>query len=135
MTRLLFVEDEPRGVDAYFPVLRRSDFQCDLAKSFDESVEKLQNGQYDGLSLDIMFMSKRSGQDAGNPQSAGLDLLKLIRKGKIHNCDPMLKVIVLTASGNNEIKSKVKALGVYAYLTKPVDYKRVMDTYLALKNV
>lgn len=135
MTRLLFVEDEPWGVDAYFPSLKRNDFQCDLAKSFDEAVQKLQAGQYDALSLDIMFLSKRNGRKLGKPQSAGLDLLNMIRDDKIINCNRNLKVIVLTASGNPEIEKTAKTLGVLAFLTKPIDYKKVMDTYLALKNV
>jgi CheY-like chemotaxis protein len=133
MTKVLFVEDEPRGVNAYFTDLERNDFQCDMAQDLDEAIMKLQSEKFDILSLDIMFTAGKSIHEKAEPQSAGFRLLQLIRNGKIPNCDPNLKIVVLTALANHKIEQQIKKLGVSAYLTKPVAFKIVIDTFKGIK--
>lgn len=134
MTRLLFVEDEPRGVDAYFPGLERDDFKCELALDLDDAIQKLQNNRYDILSLDIMFSNKKGNYGKLASHSAGLQLLKAIRRGEIKNCDRNLRVVVLTALSSKQIERKIRELGVTAYLTKPTDYNTVMRILKGLKK-
>jgi CheY-like chemotaxis protein len=106
MTKILFVEDEPRGVNAYFKALERNGFQCALVQDVGEAIAKLQAEKFDLLSLDIMFSAGRKFMRTVEPRIAGLFLLELIRTGKIPNCDPNLKVIVLTAVVTKPIEEK-----------------------------
>lgn len=129
MTRILFVEDEPRGVNAYFKTLERNDFQCVLAQDVGEAIAKLQTEKFDLLSLDIMFSPGKKYMGKVEPRLAGLFLLELIRTGKIPNCDPGLKVIVLTAVVTKPIEEKIKRLGVLTYLKKPIDFAKVIETF------
>lgn len=132
MTKILFVEDEPRGVNAYFKALERNDFHCVLVQDVDEAIAKLQAEKFDVLSLDIMFSPGRRFMREVEPRLAGVFLLELIRTGKIKNCDPNLKVIVLTAVVNKLVEEKIKKLGVLKYLKKPIDFNKVIETF---KNV
>ncbi|MGH7598126.1 MAG: response regulator [bacterium] len=134
MTKILFVEDEPWGVNAYFSHLARHDCQCVLAKDFDEAMAKLRADQYDVLSLDIMFSPGEKNLSNVEPRSAGLRLLELIRRGEIPNCDPNLKIIVLTAVLNKQVEEKIKTLGVAAYLKKPIAFKKVIDTLKSMRQ-
>ncbi|GEM_PF-3741966 len=129
MTKILFIEDEPRGVNAYFKALERNDFQCILAQDGDEAITKLQTEKFDLLSLDIMFSPGKKFMREVEPRQAGLFLLELIRTGKIKNCDQNLKVIVLTAVANKPVEERIKKLGVLDYLKKPIAFNRVIETF------
>ena len=132
MSRILFVEDEPWGVDAYFPALRRSNIVCDLARSFQQAVEYLQREKYDLLSLDIMFSAGRTNGEPIRQREAGLKLLADIRAGKIRGCPEDIKVVILTAVPNQLIEKKIKGLKVLHYLKKPVSYDEVVGTFRQL---
>ena len=133
-TRTLFVEDESWGVNPYFNELEKNDFECVLAKNGDEAIKKLKNQKFDLLSLDIMFPpGKKLGQET-MPVKAGMKLLELIRQGKIENCDPNIKVIILTAVINYEIENEIKKLGVSAYLKKPAEFPKVIETFYKIKD-
>lgn len=134
MTRILFVEDEPRGVNAYFNALERNGFQCVLTQDVGEAIAKLQTEKFDLLSLDIMFSPGKKFMGEVEPRLAGLFLLELIRTGKIANCDPNLKVIVLTAVVTKPIEEKIKRLGVLTYLKKPIDFDKVIATFKTAAN-
>lgn len=129
MNKILFVEDEPRGVNAYFKALERNGFQCILVQDIGEAITKLQTEKFDLLSLDIMFSPGKKFMGEVEPRLAGLFLLELIRAGKIPNCDPNLKVIVLTAVVTKLIEEKIKRLGVLTYLKKPIDFNKVIETF------
>ena len=134
MSKILFVEDEPWGVNTYFGRLRKVGFQCELAQDFDQARRKLQHENFDILSLDIMFSPGKKSMGTIEPRSAGLRLLELIRTGEIKNCDPNMPIIVLTAVQNKPVEDKIKNLGIYAYLKKPVSFDRVIDTIMNLKK-
>jgi len=132
MARILFVEDEPRGVSAYFRNLERNGFQCVLAQDFDEATARLQAENYDILSLDIMFSLGEKSIGKVEPRSAGLRLLEMIRQGYFPKCDPAVKIVVLTAVLNKQIEEKIKRLGVSAYVKKPAAYNSVVETFKKL---
>jgi CheY-like chemotaxis protein len=135
MTKILFVEDEPRGVNAYFKTLERNGFRCVLVQDVGEAVAKLQAEKFDLMSLDVMFSPGKKFMGEVEPRLAGLFLLELIRTGKIANCDPNLRVIVLTAVVNKPVEEKIKRLGVLAYLKKPIDFNSVIETFKDASNV
>lgn len=134
MTNVLFVEDEPWGVDNYLTALSEKDFHCEMVEDYHEAVRRLKKKRFDIVSLDIMFSRGRITDDAGDlrPQSIGLKLIEAIRSGKIENCAREIKIVVLTASANLEIEKQVRKLGVSDYLTKPVAFQRVIETFTRL---
>lgn len=135
MARILFVEDEQRGVNPYFPCLEPRGIECVAAPDADAAMARLQGEKFDLLSLDVMFDPGKTFAGKINPRRSGLHLLELIRGARIPQCDPGLKVVVLTAVGNAEVEEKMKKLGVVDYLKKPVPFEKVIATYVqALEN-
>ncbi len=133
-TQTLFVEDERWGVNPYFYELEKNQFECVLAKDGDEAINKLQTENFDLVSMDIMFPPGQIiGQDV-LPIKAGMKLLDMIRNGNIKNCNPKIKVIILTALIDYEIESSIKKMGVSAYLKKPIEFAKVIETFCNLKN-
>ena len=130
MARILFVEDEARSVNPYFHCLEQRGVACVAVPNADEAVMQLQQDRFDLLSLDVMFDPGRALTGEIDPRRSGLHLLKLIRDAHIPDCDPQLKVVVLTAVGNAEVEEEMKRLGVVAYLKKPVPFDIVIATYL-----
>jgi len=134
MKRVLFVEDEPRGVNPYFSALEKRGFHCALAKNGDEAITQLQAEQFDILSLDVMFDPGKAFAGGIEPRRAGLHLLELIRQNKIPPCNPDLQVVVLTAVVNPQIEEMMRKLGVLAYLKKPLSFNRVIETFTSVKT-
>jgi len=131
MIRILFVEDDQRGVNPYFNTLANMGMECVLARDGDEAVARLQTERFDLLSLDVMFDTGRVIGENVDPRRAGLHLLELIRQSKIRGCSPQLKVLVLTAVVNPLVEEKIKALGVIDYLKKPIAFEKVIKAYQA----
>lgn len=134
MVRVLFVEDEHRGVNPYFKTLESRGFHCTLTRDGDEAVAKLQTGEFNMVSLDVMFDPGTQAGGRVDPRRAGLHLLELIRTNKIPNCDPRTKVIVLTAVVNPQVEERMRRLGVIDYLKKPVRFDKFIDTFVAAGN-
>ena len=107
-TKVLFVEDEERGVFPYFHALEKIGFECTLVKDGDEVINKLRQEKFDLISIDITFPPGNLLGDKVEPTKAGLKLLEMIRNGRIPNCDPAIKVIVLTAMNDKITENKVK---------------------------
>ena len=133
-TDILFVEDEPRGVQPYFRELENHGFLCSLAESGDQAIRKLRYRKFDAISMDIMFAPGSAMGAKVDKTESGLRLLEMIRSHKIRNCPADLPVIVLTAVTNIDVENAIKALGVFAYLKKPIDYQDVIETFMQLKE-
>lgn len=130
MKRILFVEDEPRGINPYFHYLEQKDCVCVAAHNADEAVRHLRHEKFDLLSLDVMFDPGRVLAGGVDPQRSGVRILEMIRQAQIPNCNPSLKVIVLTAVQSAAVEDKMKSLGVLEYLKKPVLFDKVIAAYL-----
>ena len=130
MHNVLFIEDEKKGVFSYLKHLERRGFHCELAKDGDEAIQKLQNGKFDILSLDVMFDPGRVYLKNKDPRRSGLQLLELIRSSEILNCNPDMNVIVLTAVASQEIEYKMRELGVFDYLKKPMPFDDVIERFV-----
>ncbi len=132
--RTLFIEDERWGVSPYFKELVNNDFECELAKDGDEAIKKLQTEHFDLVSMDISFPPGKSLDEDTIPIKAGVKLLTLIRQGKIENCNPAIQIIIMTAVMNYEIEKEIKKLGVSAYLKKPIEFNKVIETFCNMKH-
>ena len=133
-TKTLFVEDEGRGVIPYFRELEKNGFECVIARDGNEAIEFLENQKFDLISIDVMFKSGKSLGKNIMPIKAGVRLLEMIRSGQIKNCDPKVKVIVLTAVPDYKIEGEIRKLGVSAYLKKPIEFSKVIETFSNLKE-
>jgi len=114
--------------------LKKEGFECALVKNGDEAIKKLKNQKFDLISIDIMFPPGEALGENIDPVKAGLRLLEKIRKGQIENCDPAIKVLVLTAVSDQIIEKQLREFGVSDYLKKPRDYYEVINAFSNLKK-
>ena len=114
--RLLLAEDEQDLSKALVTVLKHNNYSVDAVFNGEDALTYLENGNYDGVILDIM-MSK----------SDGLTVLKNLRqKGN--------QIPVLLLSAKSEIDDRVTGLDLGAddYLTKPFSMKELLARIRAI---
>ena len=114
--RLLLAEDEKSLSKALTAILEHSGYSVDAVYNGKDAVEYLENGEYDGVILDIMM-----------PVMDGMTALKKIRESG--NQAP---VLMLTAK--SEVDDKVAGLdqGANDYLTKPFASKELLARIRAM---
>ena len=116
MMKLLFAEDERSLSRAITHILEKNCCSVDAVYDGQAALEYLENGDYDGVILDIMM-----------PKVDGISVLRTIRaKGN------PVPVLMLTAK--SEIDDKVLGLdtGANDYLTKPFDTKELLARIRAM---
>ena len=103
MNRILVVEDERAINDLIVMNLTEAGYVCERAFDGEEAADKLEEGSYDLVLLDIML-----------PKVNGYELLDFIK--------PMdIPVIFITAKGSMEDKVRGLRLGADDYLVKPFE--------------
>ena len=132
MMKLLFAEDERSLSRAITHILEKNCYSVDAVYDGQAALEYLENGDYDGVILDIMM-----------PKADGITVLRELRSKGNH-----VPVLMLTAK--SEIDDRVLGLdtGANDYLTKPFDTKellariramtrshRAMDTLLTVGSI
>ncbi len=93
---------------------RKGEIAIDFVFSGREALEYLRHAGHSELSLIL--------SDINMPQMSGLVLLQQIRESY-----PELKVIMLTAYGDETNRQKAFELGAADYLTKPIDFKSLKE--------
>ena len=114
--RLLLAEDEQDLSKALVTVLKHNNYSVDAVFNGEDALTYLENGNYDGVILDIMM-----------PKSDGLTVLKNLRqKGN--------QLPVLLLSAKSEIDDRVTGLDLGAddYLTKPFSMKELLARIRAI---
>lgn len=114
--KLLFAEDERSLSRAIVHILEKNCYSVDAVYDGQTALEYLENGDYDGVILDIMM-----------PKMDGVTVLKAIRS----QGNPV-PVLMLTAKA--EVDDKVLGLdsGADDYLTKPFDTKELLARIRAM---
>ena len=114
--RLLLAEDERNLSDALVAILTHANYSVDAVYDGREAIDYLENGEYDGVILDIMM-----------PKADGLTVLRTIRAEG--NAVP---VLLLTAK--SEIDDRVEGLdaGADDYLPKPFAAKELLARIRAM---
>ena len=125
MKKLLFVDDEPQFLAAMQRLLRRhqDEWQVLFAKSVQEALGLITTNSFDVILSDVQM-----------PGKSGFDLLAELQDNKTTRSIP---VIILTGSGEENIKSKALRNGATDLLNKPVDYDDLIariTSALRLKN-
>lgn len=114
--KLLFAEDERSLSRAITHILEKNCYRVDAVYDGKTALEYLENGDYDGVILDIMM-----------PKLDGITVLRTIRSN-----GNQVPVLMLTAKA--EIDDRVLGLdsGANDYLTKPFDTKELLARIRAM---
>jgi DNA-binding response OmpR family regulator len=101
--RVLVVEDETKVGSFIKRALEEESYAVDLCEDGAQGLDFALSGSYDVIVIDLML-----------PNLPGLEILRRIRKEKIHT-----PVLILTAQSNVDQKVKGLDAGADDYLTKP----------------
>jgi len=114
MAIILVVDDQPVTQRLLSAQLRKNGHLVETASGGREALERLQEAAFDLAILDIAM-----------PEMDGLTLLKLLR------ADPRyaaLRIVMLTASGQDEDRETAQAAGADAFLNKPTSSWELAET-------
>ncbi|HIX77858.1 MAG TPA: response regulator transcription factor [Candidatus Fusicatenibacter merdavium] len=103
MIRILIVEDEAPISNLMNLSLKKAGYFCDCAYDGEEAAEKIGNGKYDLILLDVML-----------PKIDGFELMDYIRP---------LEIPVIFITAKNSVSDRVKGLrmGAEDYIVKPFE--------------
>jgi CheY-like chemotaxis protein len=111
--RVLVVEDEPDGQEVSVEMLTSFGIATDVVGTAEEALDLLEQQEYTAAIIDLAL-----------PFMDGLTLLKTIRKNPVI-CN--LPCVAYTAYHSSLVKKQALEMGCNVYLTKPVDYQRVVN--------
>jgi DNA-binding NtrC family response regulator len=103
--RILLVDDEEIVIRSCQRILREGDYEIEVARDGLAALEKINEGDFDVLILDIMM-----------PRMDGLEVLRRVKESR-----PEIDIIMIT--GLHDIETAVKAMkfGALDYLPKPFE--------------
>ena len=107
--RILIIDDE-EGIRESFKLILSNFYNLTLASNADEAEERLSNGSFDLVLLDIKM-----------PRINGLDYLKKLKESK-----PSLPVIIITGYQSVETAQEAIRNGAADYIPKPFDSKQIL---------
>jgi CheY-like chemotaxis protein len=111
--RLLLVEDDPLNRDMLARRLRRRAYEVMLAADGAQALDLLQRS---------VKLPQAALLDLDMPVLDGWELLAAMRRGGFD-----LPVLILSAHSLKEDQQRAAALGVHAYLTKPLDFDELLQ--------
>ena len=111
---LLVIDDDPAVLHIFKSIFRDTTIDVLTANEASPGVNLVAQRQPDVVIVDIVL-----------PDCSGLDLFQ-----RIHQIDPKIPVIFITASGTSDTAIEAMKLGAYDYLIKPLDAGQVRDVVL-----
>nr|WP_320115782.1 diguanylate cyclase [uncultured Desulfuromonas sp.] len=121
--RVLIVDDEIINVQVLLNHLKTKGYDADFVNSGHEALEKIEQGHYDLLLLDVMM-----------PRMSGYEVCRTLRK---KHSSFELPILFLTARNQPGDIVTAFEMGANDYLVKPVDKTELfarIDTHLSLKH-
>jgi DNA-binding NtrC family response regulator len=115
---ILAVDDEQNLLELLMTVLGKRGFTVKTAVNGTEALNLVEKESFQLALLDIKM----------GPVN-GVQLLK-----EIKNRRPVIKVIMMTAYPTSETRAQASQNGASAYLTKPVDLKKLVETINSLAH-
>jgi DNA-binding NtrC family response regulator len=115
---ILAVDDEQNLLELLITVLGKRGFKVKTALNGMEALKLLDQESFQLALLDLKM----------GPVN-GVQLLKEIKDRR-----PIIKVIMMTAYPTHETRTQASANGASAYLTKPVDIQKLVDTINSLAH-
>jgi two-component system nitrogen regulation response regulator GlnG len=105
VSKLLIIDDEPAIVYSLTDCLESSELTVRSANTGRDGISQVQNDAPDVILLDVRL-----------PDQSGLDVFE-----KIHEIEPRIPVIIMTAFAKTETAIEAMRRGAFDYLLKPVD--------------
>jgi DNA-binding NtrC family response regulator len=102
--KVMFVDDEEAVRVSFDRYLSQHGFDVTTAEDGEKAITKLRQEHVDVVVADLKM-----------PKVDGVQLLEWI-----HDKQPETRFILLTGYGNEEVERKVRELGAYEYLNKPI---------------
>ena len=116
--RILIVDDEA-DVELLFrqrmrKAIREGLLQLEFAFSGEEAIQRLNSTEHTDIALIL--------SDINMPGMSGYELLE-----KIKSAHPSMKVVMVTAYGDEQYREKARQLGADDFITKPIDFRQIED--------
>lgn len=118
MMRILIADDDRFIRDSLPRILKEENCQIQVVESGSEVIRRLLKQKFNLLFLDIYM----GGMD-------GLETILLIKE-----IDPHLPIVVITGDSSTQMKSKIQALEVFDFLTKPLNPLKVKNIIKAFSS-
>ncbi len=116
MRRILVVDDDVVLCEVFAVLLRRADFEVDLAGDGLKGVEMWEKGNYDLVLMDVQM-----------PRMDGFEATRAIRE-KERMRGGHTPIVAVTAYALRKDEEQCLAAGMDAYISKPVDFKKLFET-------
>jgi CheY-like chemotaxis protein len=116
MRRVLVVDDDAVISEVFAVLLRRADFEVDLAWDGLKGVEMWEQGNYDLVLMDVQM-----------PRMDGFEATRAIRE-KERMRGGHTPIVAVTAYALRKDEEQCLAAGMDAYVSKPVDFKKLFET-------
>lgn len=116
MRRILVVDDDAVICKVFAIMLQRADFDVEFAVDGLQGVEMWEKGDYDLVLMDVQM-----------PRMNGLEATRAIREqeGRRGGHTP---IVAVTAYALQKDEEQCLAAGMDAYISKPVDFKKMFET-------
>ncbi len=109
--RVLVIEDQEDLAALYEQALSKEGYEVSKAYTGEEGVGLFEDNGADAVVLDMTL-----------PEMHGVQTLQAIR-----NLNANVPVVVVTGETSDETRRRCERLGVQQYLSKPADYRDIMD--------
>ncbi len=123
--RLLLAEDNEINRTVALEVLGAAGFQCDIATTGREAIERLVARPYDVILMDCQM-----------PEMDGLAATREIRRmeleGELRTRQSSVAIVAITANAIEGDRELCEASGMDGYITKPIDSLKLIDLLDAL---
>jgi len=113
--RILVVEDDTVMRNIFSLMLRRADFEVDVAEDGISGVEMWEKGDYDLVLMDVQM-----------PRMNGFEATNRIRE-KERTRGRHTPVVAVTAYALEKDEKECLAAGMDAYMSKPIDFKKCIE--------
>jgi len=110
MANILIVEDDRDMCNVISDILKEEGYMVDRVYAAESVTKKIKRKKYDLMILDYKL-----------PGSSGLTVLEEAKQIR-----PKLRVMMISAYGNEYVKAKAKELGSVNFLDKPFDLKKLV---------
>ena len=113
-SKILLVEDNKTNQEIIVGLLEYSGINIDIASNGQEAIDMFNNKSYELILMDLQM-----------PIMGGIEATKIIR-----DIDKNIPIIALTANAMKEDIEKTKSVGMNEHLNKPIDIKKLYETFI-----
>lgn len=112
MDKVLIVDDDESLCYFLERALRKAEYEVESVHDGEEALARIKTNSYDLVLLDNIMP----------PGPSGLEIFQ-----QLHEINPKLPIIIMTAFGTTETAIEAMRLGAYDYITKPFDLDNILE--------